>query len=120
MKRGESQRNKVEQARRLRQEQTIAERTLWQTLRNRSHMGGKFRRQHPLGRYIVDFYCHEANLVIELDGSGHDEDHQREYDSLRDKDIASRGIKVLRFSNHDVTHNLAAVLSEIDRYLMRP
>ncbi|MCH8831601.1 MAG: DUF559 domain-containing protein [Chloroflexi bacterium] len=74
-------------ARRLRTNSTGAEVVLWAVLRNRKLEGAKFRRQHPLGRYIADFYCHEALLVVELDGSVHDDAPQAEYDAVRQKEI---------------------------------
>ena len=68
----------VESARRLRRSQTGAEKVLWGCLRNRGIMGAKFRRQYPIGRYIADFYCHEAHLAIELQGGIHEKKDQKE------------------------------------------
>ena len=100
-------------ARRLRTNSTGAEVVLWEALRNRKLGGAKFRRQHPLGRYIADFYCHEALLVIELDGSAHDDASQVEYDLVRQKEIEERGLTVLRIKNDEVNENLSATLNKI-------
>ena len=86
---------------------------LWAVLRNRKLEGAKFRRQHPLGRYIADFYCHEARLVIELDGSVHDDASQAEYDSVRQKEIEERDLTVLRLRNDEVIDNLPVTLEKI-------
>jgi len=100
-------------ARELRTKQTDAETLLWYFLRNRDFCGIKFRRQHPVCGYILDFYCHEANLAIELDGSGHSEDERKLYDAERTRVLEGAGIKVLRFWNDEVLKNLEAVLEEI-------
>jgi len=100
-------------ARRLRTNSTAAEAILWAALRNRKLSGAKFRRQHPLGRYIADFYCHEVLLVIELDGSVHEDVSQAEYDSVRQKEIEERSLKVLRLKNHEVIDNMSVTLGKI-------
>ena len=100
-------------ARDMRLECTDAELLLWRILRNRRFEGFKFRRQHPVGRYIVDFYCHEATLAIELDGGDHDLDRQAAYDAARDAALEAEGIRVLRFWNTDLFQNLRGVLEEI-------
>lgn len=97
----------------LRRNQTLAEKTLWQALRKRNLKGHKFRRQHPIGRYIVDFYCHSAKLVVEVDGSIHDILSVKEYDIVREQEIAALGLHVLRFSNEQVLTNLDSVVEEI-------
>ena len=107
----------VELARQLRRKQTPAEEVLWACLRNRRLAGAKFRRQHTLGRYIADFYCHEARLVIELQGSIHDKDDQREYDAARQEMIEQQGIIVLHFKNEEVMRDLEGVLAEIEKTL---
>ncbi len=86
----------LEKCRKLRKTQTNVEKLLWYLLRNRQIANAKFRRQHPIGPYIVDFYCHEASLAIELDGGQHAE-QQLDYDHNRTEYIESQGIKVLRF-----------------------
>ena len=101
-----------QQARRLRQEPTPAEQRLWQRLRWRQLNGAHFRRQYAVGPFIVDFCCVKARLVIEVDGHTHDA--QREYDVARTRWLSrQRGYRVLRFTNADVEHNLAAVLESI-------
>lgn len=104
-------------ARRLRREATAVEKALWSRLRNRRLMGAKFRRQHPLGRYIADFYCEEANLVIELDGGIHSQADQKEYDDVRQLAIESNGITVLWFKNQEVERDLEGLLAKIARGL---
>lgn len=108
-----NRRNVVELARGLRGRQTSSEQILWDCLRNRRLAGAKFRRQRPLGRYIADFYCHEARLVIELEGIGHDEEEQRENDTVRQETIEQQGIVVLSFTNEEVIRDLDAVLIKI-------
>ena len=104
-------------ARELRKNQTDAENLLWMVVRGRRFDGFKFRRQQPLGGYILDFYCHEALLAIELDGGGHAEDQQIEYDRVRSEVLASAGVDVLRFWNHDVLQNTESVLEVIWSHL---
>ena len=99
-------------ARILRKEQTPTEELLWQALRNRQLGFLKFRRQHVIDGFIVDFYCHRLRLAIELDGSIHLK--QKEYDSLRQSLIETKGIRFLRFSNDEVVNNLKAVLTSIE------
>jgi very-short-patch-repair endonuclease len=100
-------------ARQLRTTHTDAESFLWAILRNRRFCGFKFRRQHPVGGFILDFFCHEASLAIELDGGGHAEDQQIIYDRERTKLLESMGIRVMRFWNNDVLNNTEAVLTTI-------
>jgi very-short-patch-repair endonuclease len=73
----------------------------------------KFRRQHPIDKFIVDFYCHEAKLAIELDGGGHTEAVQAKYDKERTESLEGEGIRVLRFWNTDVFKNLKGVIETI-------
>ena len=98
-------------ARELRQPQTPAERVLWGRLRNRQLDGYKFRRQHPIGRFIVDFYCAECRLVIEIDGDTHLD--QVEYDQERTAWLEARGHRVVRFTNQDVHRRTGPVLEAI-------
>lgn len=86
-----------ELCRKLRVEGTEPEKMLWQCLRGRGFAGLKFRRQHPIGRYIADFYCAEAKLVLELDGPHHEDLEEREYDAIRDEYLNARGLRILRF-----------------------
>jgi len=100
-------------ARRLRQNQTAAEAKLWKALRKSQVAGLKFRRQHALDRYIVDFYCHEKRLSIEVDGPIHCATEQE--DAIRGQIIESRGITVLRFKNEEVFDDLPSVLERITK-----
>ncbi len=99
-------------AREMRHPQTVAETTLWHVLRNRQ-IGFKFRRQHPIERFIIDFYCAEAKLLIEVDGETHCQPGQEEYDKVRTEYLEELGYKVIRFSNNDVRYNIGAVANEI-------
>ena len=100
-------------ARQLRKNQTDAENLLWYILRDRRFCGFKFRRQYPLSGYILDFYCHDAGLAVELDGGGHTSDEQRMYDKERTKIIEAAGIRVVRFWNNNVLNSLEDVLEEL-------
>ena len=105
-----------ERARRLRREQTVAERRLWRQLRDRQLLGEKFRRQHPIAPYIVDFVCLSRKLIVELDGGQHAE-RRKAYDKNRDDYLRRKGFRVLRFWNNDVLGNLDGVLGRIRREL---
>jgi len=110
----------LKQVRELRQKQTPAEAILWHLLRNKQLHGAKFRRQHQFGTYICDFYCHEARLVVELDGKYHDILEQKHKDSLRNQLITEQGVKVIRFKNEAVYESPAQVLEEISIHLPQP
>ena len=97
----------------MRRDSTDTERILWARLRRRTLDGIKFRRQHPLGPYVLDFYCEEARIGIELDGGGHAEVDQRSRDQRKDRYAEERGILILRFWNTDVLQNLDGVLERI-------
>ena len=97
-----------ERARELRADQNIPEATLWQRIRNGKLKGFKFRRQHPIGRYILDFYCAEAALVIELDGATHK--GREGYDSVRQSWLESQGLMVVRCSNHEFLDGIESLL----------
>ncbi len=103
----------VEQARELRKKQTPAEDALWELIRNRQLADLKFRRQHQMGDYIVDFFCAEQGLVVELDGSAHDSEERKKVDQKRDAYLRSLGHKVLRFPNHRVFNDTENLLNEI-------
>ena len=92
-------------AHRLRKTMTPAETKVWEILRGGRLMGLKFRRQHALHGYVLDFYCHEKRLCIELDGAPHLEPAQNAKDNLRDKTLRSKGYKVLRLMNDQVRYN---------------
>jgi len=100
-------------ARELRQEPTAAEKLLWSAIRNRKLNNLKFRRQHPLDKFIVDFYCNEKKLVVELDGGVHDVKRNKEYDDARTEMLTGLNISVLRFKNEEVMSNLNDVLKKI-------
>ena len=104
-------RGNTEPARRLRRNQTDVERLLWFRLRDRRLAGWKFKRQVPIDRFIVDFLCADAKLVVELDGGQHDQDRER--DANRTRVLEAMGYLVLRFWNNDVTRNIDGVLEEI-------
>ena len=103
----------VSNARALRRDMPSAERRLW--FDGLSSLAHKFRRQRPVGAYIVDFYCAAAKLVVELDGATHDDPLAQERDLLRTKYLESVGLRVIRFTNDDVMTNLEGVVIEIDR-----
>jgi len=92
----------------LRKSQTPAEQKLWNVLRDRRLCGYKFRRQTPISRFIVDFYCHEARLVVEVDGDVHA--GQVEYDAERTEWLEAYGYRVIRVTNQDVLYRLNDVL----------
>ena len=98
-------------ARKLRLEQTDAESLMWALLRDKRLGGAKFRRQHPVGSYVLDFFCHEANLAIELDGGQHAE--AQAHDDKRSAFLKSKGIDVLRFWNNEMLAQTEAVLEKI-------
>lgn len=104
-------------AREMRKEPTPAENALWQRLRGKQVLGYKFRRQHPIDRFIVDFYCTEARLVVEVDGPVHD--YTQEEDAIRTEFIESLGLRVIRFNNDDVLQQIDTVLERIGEELQR-
>jgi very-short-patch-repair endonuclease len=101
----------INHARELRKNATDCERLLWQYLRAHRLQGFKFKRQQPLGVYIVDFVCFEARLIVEADGGHHAE--QAEYDNRRDEWLRSQGFTVLRFWNNEIMGNIEGVLERI-------
>ncbi|MBU0487797.1 MAG: endonuclease domain-containing protein [Bacteroidetes bacterium] len=102
-----------EKARELRRSETEAEYGLWQKLRNRKLNGLKFRRQHPANRFVADFYCHEIKLVVELDGSIHNDTTQQERDEGRTEMLRQHEITVIRFTNEDILYDLQKSLKKI-------
>ena len=98
-------------AREMRHAPTPSEASLWQQLRNRQIGGHKFRRQHSIGRFVVDFYCRKAHLVIEVDGPVHE--YSPDEDEIREQFLRSQGLRVLRFSNHEVDNSIVAVVETI-------
>ena len=100
-------------ARSLRKELTEAEGVLWNELRNRKLNGVKFRRQHPVGQFIVDFFCPVKELVIEIDGGIHFEEEVKERDENRTAELERYDLKVIRFTNDEVLNDLDGVLRKI-------
>jgi very-short-patch-repair endonuclease len=98
-------------AKQLRKTLTPAEQKLWQALRGGKLAGLKFRRQHPVGNFILDFYCAAHKLVVEVDGGIHET--QIEYDAARTTELEAHGYKIVRFTNEVVLHQLETVLAEI-------
>jgi very-short-patch-repair endonuclease len=112
-----NRRKQCETRKELRGNMTKAELILWSKLRRRQLNGFKFRRQYSINRYIVDFYCTELRLVIEVDGESHLGKENQEYDKVRQDEIESLGISFLRFTNQDVYRNLNKVISVILNYI---
>jgi len=109
----------IERARELRQSQTPPEGVLWSKLRAGRLAGLKFRRQHPIGPYTVDFYCALAKLVVEIDGRVHDDREQVRRDRLRDAWMHDRGLLVLRIPASEVSRDVDAVLRTIHAKALR-
>jgi very-short-patch-repair endonuclease len=101
----------------LRKNQTVFETILWSRLRGRQLAGYKFTRQYSVGKYILDFYCPQYRLGIEIDGGQHDEEKALEYDQVRTKFIESQGIRIIRFWNNDVGQRIDNVCDEIQEVL---
>jgi len=97
----------------LRKDQTIPEEILWQHLRNKKMRGIKFKRQFSVGIFVLDFYAPSIQLVIEVDGPIHLRKENQEYDEDREKGLKALGLKIIRFSNHDVENNIHEVLKKI-------
>ena len=104
-------------ARKLRQNLTEQEAVMWHLLRNRGLNGYKFRRQYPIGSYVVDFVCRELKLIIELDGGQHNEPENIEYDKKRTQYLNEKGYKVVRFWNNEIDENLEGVYQSILKVL---
>ncbi|MBP9732367.1 MAG: endonuclease domain-containing protein [Candidatus Magasanikbacteria bacterium] len=107
-----NKRSLIDKRRKLRKNQTTAEHVLWQRLR-RGQLGVKFRRQCSIGSFIVDFYCHELKLIIELDGWIHGEEEHREKDIVRQQMLETQGYKIRRYKNEQIRYELKSVLQDI-------
>jgi len=107
-------REKVRFAREQRRAPSKAEKMLWQELRG-GKLGVKFRRQHPFGQFVLDFYCDEARLVVEVDGPLHEQ--QEEYDDWRDRQLLAQGLWVLRFRTGEIEWNVVLVTDKIRKVL---
>ena len=103
--------------RNLRRKQTEAEKMLWTRLRNREMTGKKFRRQQPIGLYVVDFVSFERKLIVEIDGGQHSDTEAREKDEQRTAWLNDKGYRVLRFWNNEVLTNTKGVLEQISQAL---
>jgi very-short-patch-repair endonuclease len=107
----------IARARQLRREATTAESLLWELLRDRRLLGRKFRRQHPIGQFIADFFCDDARLIIEIDGAVHREPTQQERDRLREEILREHGFAILRFTNDQILDRTEQVLREIAAFV---
>ena len=105
--------NNIERSKKLRKNQTDAEKKLWAILRDRRLSGVKFRRQCSIGRYILDFYSPEYKLGIEADGGQHYEDKVKKRDELRTRELSKLRVKILRFSDLEVLNNIEGVYEVI-------
>ncbi|MFH1159440.1 MAG: endonuclease domain-containing protein [bacterium] len=104
-------------AKELRENMTSAEKVLWSKINSGKMQGFRFKPQHPIDRFIVDFYCHKARLVIEIDGEVHNQEDQIERDQGRSAELEEYGLTVLRFSNQDILENIEDVLKTIHQSL---
>ena len=100
----------------LRNNETQAEKHLWERL-NEKQLGYKFRRQHPIWIFIADFYCHQLKLVIEVDGGIHLSRDQRDYDMRREAEFEQFGIRTIRFTNEEVLGSLGTVIGRIHKVI---
>ena len=107
-------------AKKLRHNSTPAEDLFWKMASNRKTLTLKIRRQHPIGKYIADFYCHELKLVIEIDGSIHDLEHIKQKDLIRDQFMKDEGLHILRFSNEDVFSNPHLIEEALKTFIVAP
>ena len=105
--------NQIENSRQLRKNMTPQEKRLWSAIRNRQFFGYRFRRQFPIGQYIVDFICREKKIIIEIDGGQHKEDIKIYYDNKRTEYLTTEGYKVIRFWNNEIDKNLVGVYEKL-------
>lgn len=103
----------------LRNHATPAQRALWQVLKQRQLQSRKFRRQHSVGRYVLDFYCPEERLVVELDGAVHDDPLRREHDAERQAGLEALSVRVLRFENREALETPEIVAAAIAAHFQR-
>jgi very-short-patch-repair endonuclease len=101
----------------LRNNMTVAEKVLWKELRNKSRFKERFKCQHPIGIFVVDFYCHRLSLVIEVDGGIHEDERVAEYDDGRSHDIEKFGFTILRFKNEEILENIESVITRIQKVI---
>ena len=107
-------------ARQLRQNMTRSEILLWQCLKNKQMHGSDFDRQRPIDEYVVDFYCKQLGLAIEIDGASHDGDEAQEQDRYRQARLEAIGVRFLRFRDEDVRYQLDDVLRAIEIWVLNP
>ena len=106
-----------ETARRLRNNNTLGEILLWKKMRNKQMLNYDFHRQKPIDQFIVDFFCHELSLAIEIDAGSHDGEEAHEKDEARQKHLESLGVKFLRFKETDVRRNIRSIEDEIEEWI---
>ena len=106
----------LQKARQLRNHLTNEEELLWERLKNKQICKVRFRRQHPIGQFIVDFYCHSAKLVIEIDGKIHLQ--RQKYDIERTQTLEELGLKVIRFSNSEINSKIDFVIKQISQTVL--
>ena len=97
----------------LRNNETKAEKILWEKLRSNQLKGHKFRRQHPISLFIADFYCHQLKLIIEVDGEYHNAPEQIKIDDERTQVLQDNGMKIIRFTNCEIENNIGKVITQI-------
>jgi very-short-patch-repair endonuclease len=114
-----NRREDISKRRQLRRDETASEKLLWAKVRNNGIADAKFRRQYSVGAYVLDFYCPEVRLAIEIDGSIHDSNQAQENDAVRQCEIESLGIRFLRFSDARVYGEIDSVTLEIQREVER-
>ena len=112
-------RSNIERSRNLRKNQTDAEKKLWTILRNRQINGVKFRRQFPVGGYILDFYCPDFRLAIEADGGQHYENKVKDQDDLRTRELNNLGIEMMRFTDREILTNSDGVVEAIQNAIAK-
>lgn len=105
--------NQIEKSRELRKNMTPQERKLWSIIRNRQFFNYRFRRQFPVGQYIVDFICRERKIIIEVDGGEHNEQQNIKKDNNRTKYLESEGYQVIRFWNNEIDNNIDGVYEKL-------
>ncbi len=106
-----------ELARQLRERSTVAERLMWDKLKSKQFKVYKFRRQHPIHKFIVDFYCHKLKLIIEIDGKYHDSEKQKNEDFKRSELLQFQGLKEIRFTNEEIINDFESVLKKLEEFI---
>lgn len=112
-----SKKSKIQLAKEFRKNPTRSEKIMWNAIRNRQFLNLKFRRQHLIKGYLVDFYCYELKLAIEIDGSVHLNKDQMDYDQERQKNIEEQSIKFFRVKSEDVEYNIQEVLNRLKIFI---